>query len=59
MKERGGDDADDDEDDANSDDLASDVELEVSHADLAGALETRIGGHQCARDEDEQQSRTH
>jgi hypothetical protein len=30
---------DDDSDDANSDNLASDVELEVSHANLAGALE--------------------
>ena len=51
--------ADDDEEDANSDNLASDVELEVSHADLESALETRIGGHQSARDDDdEQQSRT-
>ena len=50
---------DDDEDDANSDDLVSDVELDVSHVDLAGALETRIGGHQVAGDEDEPQSRTH
>ena len=46
---------DDDSDDANSDNLASDIELEVSHADLASALETRIGGHQGAGDDDEHQ----
>ena len=35
------------------------VELEVSHANLAGAVETRISGHQGAADDDEQGSRTH
>ena len=50
---------DDDEDEANSDHLVSDVELEVSHANLENALETRIGGHQGAEDEDSPQSRTH
>ena len=34
---------DDDEDEANSDDLASDVGVKISHANLADALETRIG----------------
>ena len=44
---------DDDDDAAHSDDLASDEELEVSHATLADALETRVGGHRRIGDEDE------
>ncbi len=43
---------DDDEDEAHSDDLASDEELEVSHASLTDALETRVGGHQRFGDDD-------
>ena len=43
----------DDEDEAHSDDLASDEELEVSHASLADALDSRIGGHRRVGDEDE------
>ena len=37
---------DDDDDQAHSDDIASDEELEVSHNSLEDALETRIGGYQ-------------
>ena len=50
---------DDDEDDANSGYLASDVEPEVSRANLADVLETRIGGHQGLSEADQQESCTH
>ena len=45
---------DDDDDEAHSDDLASDEELKVSHASLKDALETRVGGHRRLGDEDEE-----
>ena len=44
---------DDDEDEAHSDDLASDEELEVSHVELTDALDTRVGGHRRLGGEDE------
>ena len=37
---------DDDVDDARSDDMVSDEELEVKHEDLVEMLQTRIGGHE-------------
>ena len=45
---------DDESNDGNSQDIASDEELEISRHELADALTTRIGGKESARDgEDE------
>ena len=45
--------ADDDEDEAHSDDLASDEELEVSYVELTDALDTRVGGRRGLGGKDE------